>query len=88
VTQAFQLSRLAPNNKGLEPAAASRLEDVSVPTLVMLGDQDAPDIQEIGQFIHKGVAGSQLVTIPDAGHSLMMERPGEFNRLLEAFLAA
>lgn len=88
VTRSFQLSRLAPNSKGLEPAAAGRLAEVSVPTLVVLGDKDAPDIQAIGRFIHEGVAGSRLVTIPDAGHALMMEKPGEFNRLLETFLLA
>ena len=57
VTRAFPLSRLAPNCKGLEPPAASRLREVHVPTLVVLGKQDAPDIHAIGRLICEGVAG-------------------------------
>lgn len=85
VTRAFPLSRLAPNCKGLEPPAASRLREVHVPTLVVLGKQDAPDIHAIGRLICEGVAGSQLVEIPDVGHTLSMEKPGEFNRVVADF---
>jgi pimeloyl-ACP methyl ester carboxylesterase len=86
VTKAFRLSRQAPNCKGLEPSAAGRLAEVRVPTLVVLGEKDAPDIHAIGQLIHEGIAGSRLVTIPDAGHIVVMEKPKEFNRLVEGFV--
>jgi pimeloyl-ACP methyl ester carboxylesterase len=86
VARAFSLSRLAPNCVGLEPNAAGRLAEVSVPTLVILGDRDAPDIQAIGQLIHDGVAGARLVRIPDVGHVLPMENPGEFNSVVREFL--
>ena len=86
VTRSFRLSRLAPNCKGLEPAAATRLSEVNVPTLVMLGELDASDIHSIGKLICQGVATSQLVTIPGAGHTLVMETPDEFNQVVEAFL--
>ena len=69
VTRSFGLSRLAPNCKGLEPPAIGRLSDVSVPTLIILGEKDAPDIHAIGRLIHEGVLGSQLVTISNVGHS-------------------
>jgi 3-oxoadipate enol-lactonase len=88
VSRAFPLSRLAPNCKGLEPAAAGRLGEVSVPTLIVLGDQDATDIQAIARIIHDGVARSRLVRIPDVGHTLMMEKPDEFNRAVDEFLKA
>jgi len=83
---AFRLSRLAPNCKGLEPAAADRLREVHVPMLVVLGDRDAPDIHAIGQLIHTGVGGSALVRIRDAGHTLVMERPNEFNEVVADFM--
>lgn len=86
VTHAFRLSRLAPNCKGLEPPAAGRLSEVHVPTLVVLGEHDAPDIHAIGHLIHEGVVGSRLVKIPGAGHTLVMEKPDEFNRVVEDFL--
>ena len=66
-TRSLGLSRLAPNCTGLEPPAAGRLSEVHVPTLIILGDKDAPDIQAIGQLIRKGVTGSRLETIRDAG---------------------
>jgi pimeloyl-ACP methyl ester carboxylesterase len=86
VTRAFHLSRLAPNCKGLEPPAAGRLSEVRVPTLVVLGEKDAPDIHTICRLIHEGIVGSQLVSIADAGHTLVMEKPDEFNRVLQDFL--
>jgi pimeloyl-ACP methyl ester carboxylesterase len=85
-TRALQLSRQAPNCKGLEPPAAGRLSEVHVPTLVVLGERDAPDIHAIGHLIHKGVVGGQLVKLPDVGHTLVMEKPDEFNRIVEHFL--
>ena len=86
VTRNFGLSRLAPNAKGLEPAAIGRLSEVRVPTLVVLGEKDAPDIYAIGKLIQEGVAGSQVVTINEVGHSLPMEKPNEFNDIVERFL--
>jgi len=86
VTRAFPLSRLAPNCKGLEPPAATRLRELHVPTLVVVGKHDAPDIHAIGQLICEGITGSQLVEIPGAGHTLPMEKPEEFNRVVADFL--
>jgi len=87
VTRSFRLSRLAPNAKGLEPPSIRRLAEVRVPTLIVLGDKDAPDIHAIGRLIHEEVQGSRLITITDAGHCVPMEKPIEFNLALEAFLA-
>ena len=86
VTRSFGLSRLAPNCQGLEPPAAGRLSEVSVPTLVVLGEKDAPDILAIGKLIHEGVMRSQAVTISDVGHTLAMEKPNGFNHTVEHFL--
>jgi len=86
VTLALRLSRLAPNCKGLDPPAIGRLSDVRAPALIVLGDKDAPDIHAIGELIHKGVQGSRLERIRDVGHTLVMEKPEEFNRIAEDFL--
>lgn len=86
VTHAFAMSRLAPNSVGIEPPAIGRLAEIQAPTLVVLGDQDAPDILAIGQLIHQQIAGSKLVTLANAGHTLMMEQADAFNRCVEDFL--
>jgi pimeloyl-ACP methyl ester carboxylesterase len=85
-TRAFRLSRLAPNCKSLQPPAAGGFSEVRSPTLVLLGDKDAPDIHAIGRLIHEGVGGSRLAWIRDAGHTLPMEKPNEFNTIVEDFL--
>jgi hypothetical protein len=54
--------------------------------VVVLGDKDAPDIHSIGQFIREGMRGSQLMTLRDVGQTLVMEKPDEFNLLIERFL--
>ena len=86
VTRSLGLSQLAPNCKGLEPPAIDRLSEVSVRTLIILGEKDAPDIHAIGKSIHAGVLGSELVTLKGAGHALPMEKPDEFNHVVEHFL--
>jgi len=85
-SRSFGLSRIAPNCKGLDPPAAGRLSELRVPTLVVLGEKDAPDILAIGKLIHEGLVGSQVVTISDVGHLLPMEKPNEFNHTVEDFL--
>jgi len=52
----------------------------------VLGDKDAPDIHAIGQLIHNHVTVSELAMIPGAGHTLVMEKPAEFNTLVDQFL--
>jgi pimeloyl-ACP methyl ester carboxylesterase len=86
VSLAFRLSRLAPNCTGLEPPAAGRLSEVRAPTLIVLGDKDAPDIHRIGGLLHEGIGGSRLTWIRDAGHTLPMEKANEFNIIVQDFL--
>ena len=86
VANALPLTRLAPNARYLTPPAAGRLAEIHAPTLVVLGDKDTPDILTIGKMLHEGVAGAELVTIPDVAHTLVMEKPDEFNTVVERFL--
>ena len=86
VTHALPLSRFAPNFKELEPPAVGRLAETHAPTLVILGEKDTSDIHAIGKLLHEQVAGSELVMIPDVGHTLVMEKPSEFNTLVDSFL--
>jgi pimeloyl-ACP methyl ester carboxylesterase len=40
------------------------------------------------QYLHEKIKGSELVIIPGAGHSVMLEKHREFNQALDAFLAS
>jgi pimeloyl-ACP methyl ester carboxylesterase len=72
--------------------ALSRMRDctgelgkITVPTLIIVGDLDAPFITP-SQLMHQRIAGSKLVVIPGAGHLANIERPVEFNEAVLSFL--
>src|SRR5581483_1080169 len=71
-----------------EPPAISRLAEIHVPTLIILGDQDVPSILKIADILEKGIPGATKVVIPDTAHHLPMEKPEEFNRVVLDFLGS
>ena len=71
----------------LEPPAVDRLGEVRVPTLVLVGDGDLPDIVSAAEVLATGIPGARRHVMPGLAHMLNMERPAEFNRLVLEFLA-
>jgi 3-oxoadipate enol-lactonase len=65
-----------------------RVADIRVPTLVICGEEDKPTPPELSRELHAMIAGSRLALIPRAGHLTNLERPAEFNRLVEGFIAS
>jgi 3-oxoadipate enol-lactonase len=66
---------------------AGRLGQIAAPTLVLVGEHDVPDFQEIAARIAGEVPGARKLTIPGAAHLPSLERPAEFNREVLGFLA-
>ncbi len=62
------------------------LREIAVPTLVVVGSEDAFTPISDGELMHREIAGSHLAIIEGAGHMPNMERPGEFNATLRQFL--
>jgi pimeloyl-ACP methyl ester carboxylesterase len=73
--------------RSLDPPAASRLGEIRAPTLVILGERDAPDLHAVVDLIAKNVPGARKVVIPGAGHIVNMEKPAAFREALLGFLA-
>jgi len=71
----------------LDPPASQRLGEVSVPTLVVTGDEDVEDIHVIAGQLANGIPGAQRTTIAGAAHLPNLERPEEFDRIVLGFLA-
>jgi pimeloyl-ACP methyl ester carboxylesterase len=71
----------------LDPPATARLDEIRVPTLVVYGDADTPDIVAISERLAAGIPGARKVVYADVAHMLPMERPAEFTRLVLDFLA-
>jgi 3-oxoadipate enol-lactonase len=62
------------------------LREIRVPTLVVVGEEDAITPFAEAETLQRGIAGSRLAVIPRAGHLSSLENPDEFNRQLRAFL--
>jgi pimeloyl-ACP methyl ester carboxylesterase len=62
------------------------LESIRCPTLVLVGEHDQLTPPALSREMHRRIEGSELVTIPDAGHLSNVEQPQTFNRALGDFL--
>ena len=63
-----------------------QVSTIAVPTLIICGTEDKLTPIKYSQYVHSRVPGSQLELISGAGHNVMLEKPVEFNRVLESFL--
>lgn len=68
------------------PDSLDLLPGIRVPTLVLVGDQDAITPVADAERLAAGVPGAQLTVIPGAGHVSNMEQPEAFNAALLGFL--
>jgi pimeloyl-ACP methyl ester carboxylesterase len=64
------------------------LASISVPTLVLCGEEDTLTPVAESRALHAGIAGSTLGLIPRAGHASNLEDPIAFDGLLSRFLTA
>lgn len=70
------------------PDSTPTLETITVPTLIVVGDEDVPTPVSDAKAMHERIAGSQLQVIANAGHLANLERPAAFNHLLTEFVGA
>ena len=63
-----------------------RLQEISIPTLIVVGEQDSGTPVSASQAMHERIKGSHLEIIPNAAHLSNVEQSEEFNRILSNFL--
>ena len=63
------------------------LREISVPTLVVCGEEDVITPRAEAESLQRGIKGAELAMIPKAGHLPSMETPEAFNAVLQAFLS-
>ncbi|HEY1376089.1 MAG TPA: alpha/beta fold hydrolase [Gemmataceae bacterium] len=68
------------------PDAGPGLAKIDVPTLVIVGAEDALTPPAMAQSLAGRITGAQLVTIPGAGHLSNVEKPDEFTDAVRRFL--
>jgi pimeloyl-ACP methyl ester carboxylesterase len=69
-----------------EPPGIGRLQEVRAPTLIIVGDEDVPDVLTIADRLAAGIAGAEKVVMASTAHLPNMEQPGVFNRIVGEFL--
>lgn len=68
---------------GADHAAA-----VDIPTAILIGEHDVMIVPEEVTALAEAIPHAEVVTIPDAGHNLMLDQPGATITAVEEFLAA
>jgi pimeloyl-ACP methyl ester carboxylesterase len=79
---------IAAAQRGLaaRPDMTTFLPHISVPTLVMVGDEDAISPPTEMQGIATAIPNAEFVVIPNAGHMTTMENPEAVNQALTKFI--
>ena len=70
------------------PDSTPDLATIDVPTLVVVGDEDALTPVADARRLHEGIAGSRLEVLAGAGHVSSLERPAAFTHVVRELLAA
>jgi pimeloyl-ACP methyl ester carboxylesterase len=71
----------------LRTDTTAALRKLSVPALIVVGDEDGLTPPAQSKQMAEAAPGSKLVVIPNAGHLSNLEAPDAFNRALLDFLA-
>jgi 3-oxoadipate enol-lactonase len=69
-----------------EQEAIGRLGEIRVPTLVLVGDRDVPEMLQLAEILTTGIPGARKVVLEDADHIPNVRKPKEFNELVLGFL--
>jgi pimeloyl-ACP methyl ester carboxylesterase len=73
-------------DRPLEPAAVSRLHEVTVPVLVVVGDHDESDSRAGYDLLLAGLPRVEGFRFPDSAHLPSVEHPERFTARLREFL--
>jgi pimeloyl-ACP methyl ester carboxylesterase len=63
----------------------AQLASIRIPTLVIIGDHEAPFIAAAADTLANRIPGAKKVVIPNAGHGAHFAQPASFNSALMDF---
>jgi 3-oxoadipate enol-lactonase len=69
----------------VKPALA-RLHEIRIPTLLVVGDADIPDVHAHAGALEAGIPRARRIVISNVGHLMYLEKPPEFSRIVIGFL--
>jgi pimeloyl-ACP methyl ester carboxylesterase len=70
----------------LVEGVANRLGEIVAPTLVLVGEEDVPDMHAIADRLAREIPGARKGLIAGTAHVPSLERPREFDELVLGFL--
>ena len=62
------------------------MAEIRVPTLIICGEEDKPTPPALSRELHQLIPQSRLAMIANAGHLTNLEKPAEFNVLVDSFV--
>ena len=68
------------------PDSTPTLQTINVPTLMVAGAEDMLTPRAEAEIIHRGISGSRLEVIAQAGHYAPLEQSEEWARVVRSFL--
>jgi len=68
------------------PDSVADLKTITVPTLIVIGEEDVLSTVADGELMRQNIAGSQLKVLPKAGHYSPWEQPELVGKILRQFL--
>jgi len=72
--------------QGPKRPALSRLDEIKVPTLIVVGEYDIPDVHAHAGAIEAGISGAKRVIVNNAAHHVPTEQPEILNELILKFI--
>jgi 3-oxoadipate enol-lactonase len=87
--RSFELFAVDPDaeEEALVRDVGDRLGEIRVPTLVVFGEEDVPDVKVVAERFERTLPDVRVAPIANAAHLPSLERPHEFNDLVLRFLA-
>ncbi len=64
-----------------------KVSSISVPTLIIVGRNDVMTPIKYSEYLHKEIHNSTLKIIDDAGHAVMLEQAGIYNKLVKEWVS-
>lgn len=74
------------NDQRPAPPAANRLQEIKVPTLILVSEHEGGYAAQVAEKLMSGVPCASKQTIANSGHMMNMEQPAAFNRAVLEFL--
>jgi pimeloyl-ACP methyl ester carboxylesterase len=63
-----------------------KVSQIKVPTLIIVSEKDKATPVEMSRHLNREIKGSKLHIIPDSEHMVMVEKPKEFNEIVQEFI--